>query len=149
MALQTDSHDVLSRRTIALLAHLSSPDHEVARAIALLKAWDNDETTGSAAAAIYQVWVTSHLGHTVVAAATPEAARSLVGSGQLDAVVSYLETPDAAAGRDALLLGSLGAAVADLKAQLGPDMATWSWGRLHHAQFKPAAAVLADPELAA
>jgi penicillin amidase len=148
MALQTDSHDPLSRRTIALLSHLSSPDPAVARALELLKAWDNDETAGSAAAAIYQVWATNHLGHTVVASVTPEKARILVGSGQLDAVVSYLETSEAAPTRDALLLGSLGAAVTELKNRLGPDMASWSWGRLHHARFEPAAAVLADRQLA-
>lgn len=149
MALQTDSHDALSRRTIALLRPLASPDPSVARALDLLKAWDNDETTASVAAAIYQVWTTNHLGHTVVASATPEAARTLVGSGSLDAVISYLETPQAAPTRDALLLGSLSAAVTDLKGQLGPDMANWSWGRLHHASFEPAAAVLADRQLAA
>ncbi len=148
MALQTDSHDALSRRTIALLAHLSSSDPGVAKALETLKTWDNDETTGSVAAAIYQVWATNHLGHTVVAAVTPEKARTLVGSGQLDAVVSYLETPEAAPTRDALLLGSLGAAMTELKNRLGPDMATWSWGRLHHARFEPAAAVLADGQLA-
>jgi len=149
MALQTDSHDALSRRTIALLAPLSSPDPSLAKALALLKAWNNDETTDSAAAAIYQDWVSNHLGHTVVAASTPEAARVLVGSGSLDAVVTYLETPEAAPTREALLLGSLNAAVTDLKRALGPDISTWTWGRLHHADFKPAAAVLADPQLAA
>lgn len=148
MALQTDAHDALSRRTIALLKPLSSPDPQVAKALALLKAWDNDETTGSAAAAIYQVWVASHLGHTVVQAQTPEAARTLVGSGSLDAVVTWLESPGAAGQRDALLLGSLAAAVNDLERGLGPDMAGWSWGRLHHADFTPAAGVLADRQLA-
>ena len=148
MALQTDSHDALSRRTIALLRPLTSPDPSVAKALEMLKTWDNDETVGSAAAAIYQVWVSNHLGHTVVAAVTPQAAQSLVGSGSLDAVVTYLETPEAAPTRNALLLESLGAAVADLKRGLGPDMSTWSWGRLHHASFEPAAAVLADRQLA-
>jgi penicillin G amidase len=148
MALQTDTHDALSRRTIALLAHVASPDPAIGKAIEALNAWDNDETTDSVAAAIYQVWVTNHLGHTVVAAVTPEKAQTLVGSGQLDAVISYLETPEAAPTRDALLVGSLGAAVTELKNRLGPDMATWSWGRLHHARFEPAAAVLADRELA-
>jgi penicillin G amidase len=147
MALQTDSHDALSRRTIALLAHVSSPDPDVVKALSMLRAWDNNETTDSVAAAIYQVWTSNHLGHTVVQSVTPEAARTLVGSGGLDAVVTYLETPEAS-NRDALLLGSLTAAVADLKAGLGPDMANWTWGRLHHADFKPAAAVLADRQLA-
>jgi penicillin amidase len=149
MALQTDSHDALSRRAIALLRPLSSPEPDVTRALDLLKAWDNDERTDSVAAAIYQVWATNHLGHTVVGAATPEKARSLVGSGNLDAVLTWLESPEAALQRDRLLLASLGAAVADLKHALGPDIATWTWGRLHHARFEPAAAVLADRQLAA
>ncbi|THD61369.1 penicillin acylase family protein [Phenylobacterium sp.] len=148
MALQTDAHDALSRRTIALIQPLTSPDPAVRQALDLLKAWDNNETTDSAAAAIYQVWAANHLGHTVVQAVTPEGARTLVGSGGLDAVVTWLETPEAAPRRDALLLESLGAAVKDLQRGLGPDMASWSWGRLHHADFKPAAAVLADRQLA-
>ena len=148
MALQTDSHDALSRRAIALLKPLHSTDPAVEKALGLLRAWDNDETTGSVAAAIYQVWATNHLGHTVVGAVTPEAARSLVGSGSLDAVITWLETPEAAAARDGLLLNSLTAAVADLTKGLGPDMALWTWGRLHHAEFQPAVAVLADSRLA-
>jgi penicillin amidase len=148
MALQTDSHDAMSRRTIALLKPLSSPDPQVQRALDLLRTWDNNETTDSVAAAIYQVWMSTHLGHTVVAAVAPEAARTLIGSGSIDGVVTWLESPQAAATRNALLLDSLTAAVADLKKGLGPDMALWTWGRLHHADFKPAAAVLADSQLA-
>jgi len=148
MALQTDSHDPLSRRTIALLANLSSPDPDVAKALDLLRGWDNDERTDSVAAAIYQVWTTNHLGHTVVSAVTPEKARLLVGSGQLDAVISYLETSQAGSTRDAMLLGSLGATVKELRDRLGGDISTWTWGRLHHARFEPAAAVLADRQLA-
>ncbi len=148
MALQTDSHDAMSRRAIALLKGISSPDPDVAKVLGLLKAWDNDETTGSVAASIYQVWITNHLGKTVTNVATPEKARLLVGSGSLDAVITYLETPEAAPGRDVLLLASLGAAVAELNHRLGPDMTLWTWGRLHHARFEPAAAVLADTQLA-
>ncbi len=147
MALQTDSHDALSRRTIALLAHVSSPDPDVLKALSILRTWDNNETTDSVAAAIYQVWTSNHLGQTVVQSVTPQAARTLVGSGGLDAVVTYLETPQAS-NRDALLLASLAAAVADLKTGLGPNMANWTWGRLHHADFRPAAAALADRQLA-
>jgi len=39
--------------------------------------------------------------------------------------------------------------VAELKGRLGPDMATWTWGALHHARFEPAITVLADKGLAA
>jgi penicillin amidase len=106
-------------------------------------------------AAIYEVWATKHLGRATVAQATPQAARGLLGDGQLEAVISYLERPDGALGpdpavqRNAILLQSLKGALNELRERLGPDMNTWTWGRLHHASFEPAVAVLADRELRA
>jgi penicillin G amidase len=155
MAIQTDAVSTQSRRAVALLDALNSQDAEVTQALALLKAWDHDESTSSAAAAIYEVWATKHLGRATAARVTPEAARKLVGDAQLEAVIDYLEHPDGALGpdptaaRDAILLESLKAALAEIKRTLGPDTATWAWGRLHHATFEPAVAVLADPQLRA
>jgi penicillin G amidase len=154
MAIQTDAVSTQSRRAVALLGSLSSPDAEVSQALALLKMWNHEESTSSAAAAIYEVWVTKHLGRTTVARATPEAARQLIGDAHLAAVIDYLEHPDSALGadpaaaRDAILLESLKATIEELKQFLGPAT-TWAWGRLHHATFEPAVAVLADPQLRA
>ena len=154
MAIQTDAVSAQSRRAVALLASLSSPDAALTQALKLLEGWNHEESTGSAAAAIYEVWATKHLGKTTVAKAAPEAAR-LIDNGQLQAVIEYLEHPDGALGadpaaaRDAILLESLKSALAELNQRLGPDMTTWSWGRLHRATFEPAVAVLADPELRA
>jgi penicillin amidase len=78
-----------------------------------------------------------------------------VGNGNLDAVLTYLEAPDAALGpdpvaaRNVLVLTSLRDAITDLTERLGPDMSAWTWGRLHRAQFEPAVARLADPQLRA
>ena len=155
MAIQTDAVSTQSRRAVALLGSLSSPDAELSQALALLKAWNHEESTSSTAAAIYEVWATKHLGRATVARATPEAARKLIGDAHLAAVIDYLEPPDAALGanpsaaRDAILLESLKAALAELKQLLGPTMTSWGWGRLHHATFEPAIAVLADRELRA
>lgn len=149
-ALQTDSHNAISWRLTRLLGPLTSPDPDVSRALVQLKAWDHEEGVNSAAAAIYEVWAVKHLGRATVAAVTPAAARGLVGSGNLDAVITYLERPDAALGaqperaRDALLLASLKAALGELSQRLGPDMASWRWGALHHAIFTPAIAARAD-----
>jgi penicillin amidase len=154
MAIQTDAVSTQSRRAVALLASLSSQDAALSQALALLKAWNHEESTGSVAAAIYEVWATKHLGKTTVASAAPEAAR-LIDNGQLQAVIEYLEHPDGALGaepaaaRDAILLKSLQGALAELNQRLGPDMTTWAWGRLHRAAFEPPVAVLADPELRA
>jgi penicillin amidase len=151
MALQTDDFSYLAMRALTLLDPLRSEDPEVSQALAVLQGWNGHEDAGSAAAAIYEVWINKHLGAAAVAQATPAAARTLVGSGSPDAVISYLEAPDAALGadpkaaRDAILLSSLRSAVAELRGRLGPDMSAWTWGRLHHATFVPAAAALADP----
>jgi penicillin amidase len=155
MAIQTDSVSTQSRRAVALLASLSSKDAEIASALAMLKAWDHDESVSSAAATIYEVWATQQLGKATVARVTPAAARKLVGDGHLEAVITYLEHPDGALGRDPsagrneVLLESLKAAIDEIKQRLGPDSATWTWGRLHHATFEPAVAVLADSQLRA
>jgi penicillin amidase len=155
MALQTDAVSTQSRRAVALLASLSPHDAALSQALALLKAWDHEEGTGSVAASIYEVWATKYLGKATVAKAAPEAARKLIDNGQLQAVIEYLEHPDGALGadpaaaRDAILLQSLQGALAELNQRLGPDMTSWVWGRLHRATFDPAVAVLADPELRA
>ena len=154
MAIQTDALSTQSRRAVALLASLSSPDAALTQALELLTAWNHEESTGSAAAAIYEVWATKHLGKTTVAKVAPQAAR-LIDNGQLQAVIEYLEHPDGALGadpaaaRDAILLQSLKSALAELNQRLGSDMTRWTWGRLHRATFEPAVAVLADPELRA
>jgi len=152
MALQADDYSMQAVRATALLAPLASSDPEVAQALVILKAWDGHERVDSTAAAIAEVWVNKHLGRMAVEQTTPAAARALVGSGQPNAVISYLEAPDAALGadpkaaRDALLLASLKSALGELRQRLGPDMNTWTWGRLHHALFVPAAAAVADAE---
>jgi len=155
MALQMDPTSAEAQRLLALLAPLSASDPDAVAGLALLKAWDGRETVGSAAAALYEIWAVRKLGAATVAVATPAAARPIIGSGSLDAVVSLLEAPDASLGpdpkaaRDAVLLSSLADAMREARNLLGPDPARWSWGALHKATFRPAAAALADPALAA
>lgn len=152
MALQTDSHDSMSGALISLLTPLSSSDPLVSQSLQLLKSWDRDETTSSAAASIYQVWTTRHLGQMTVKRVAPAAVQDLIGAGALDAIIDYLHHPDARLGsdpqqaRDRLLLESLQAAVAELQQRLGPDIGEWRWGRLHRMTFRPAVAKLADPQ---
>jgi penicillin amidase len=149
MALQVDSVSPQARRGVALVKGLHSADPDVARALALLSAWDGHESTDSAAAAIYETWAVKHLGrHTAAAAGLSADARKLIGAGSPDPVLTWLEARPAKV-RDPILLSSLADAVGELKGRLGPDMATWTWGRLHRATFVPAVAALADPQLAA
>jgi len=149
MALQTDPTDITSRRLLKLLAPLRASDPLTAKALDLLRGWDGAARVDSAAAAVFLTWTGKHLGPAVVGAAAPEGARALIGGGDLAAVMDLLEAPDAAFGpdpagtRDALLVRSLEAAVAEVASRLGPDPSTWAWGRLHQAQFSHVLAPLA------
>ena len=149
MALQMDVFCHAALRGVALLRGLSSPDPRVAQALALLSAWDGHETTGSAAAAIAEVWLNKHLAPATAARVMTPAAAAIVAYGTPRAVVGYLEAEGVGGARDEILLESLAAALDDIAARLGPDMAAWRWGDLHHAHFTPPAAHLADPDLRA
>src|SRR5690606_2064127 len=169
MKLQTDAVSPQARRLVKLLARIDvTPPREpnvrrvaelfptgyhpgIDRAVALLRDWDGQESVDSVAAAIYETWVVKHLGKAVVQLVTPAAAHDLVGNGHLEAVLVYLENPDGRLGsnptaiREAILLETLSAALEELSTRLGPDMETWTWGRLHVAKWEPAVGVLADP----
>ncbi len=73
-----------------------------------------------------------------------------LAGGTLDAVVVFLQTPDAAlaARKTDAMLSSLAKAVQTVRGRLGDDPAKWRWGAMHHAAFAPAVAPLADPSLA-
>ena len=154
MRLQVDATSPQARRLVKILQGVAAPagDADVGRALQVLKAWDGHESVDSVAAAIYETWAVKHLGRAVVNKVSPAAAQELIGSGHLEAVVSFLEKPDSRlslADRDALLASTLKAALEELRGRLGPDMGTWQWGRLHVANWEPAIAVLANPQLKA
>ena len=150
MALQTDTVDVTARRLTRLTARLNPADADSRAALDLLRRWDRRTDVDSAGAALFETWTAKHLGRVTIARAAPEPARALLGGGDLAAVMAYLEAPDAALGdnpaaaRDTILVDSLRDAFAEVRERLGPDVATWSWGRLHQAEFQHALAPLAD-----
>jgi penicillin amidase len=155
MALQNDDFSVNARRLTKLLAPLKSDDPTMSQALGLLRSWDNRTTVDSAAAALFEVWMTKHLGRVAVAKATPEAARALIGTPDVSAVIDLMENPDVSLGsdprtaRNSVLLESLNAAMNELRQLLGPDPTDWAWGKLHHAQFIHALAPLADDAMRA
>jgi penicillin G amidase len=148
MALQTDSVSPQARRAVALVQALTSSEPQVATALNFLKRWDGAETTDSAAAAIYETWAVKHLGrHVLAAAGVSPAAREIIGASSPDPILTWLEAQPPAV-RDPILLASLKDALAELTGRLSHHTYGWTWGRLHHAEFRPAIAALASPELA-
>ncbi len=141
-ALQTDVVSVPARRLGKLLAGLSAPDADTAAALAMLAAWDHALTSTSAAGALFEVWWAKHLKKALWNAVVAPELHALMVPGDVDGTLAALEAPDdrfgaePAAARNAILLSSLGAAYAEMKALLGPDPAGWAWGKLHHGYFQ-------------
>jgi penicillin amidase len=153
--LQTDVKSHTALRAVRLLAGLSSPNRVVSQALALLAVWDGVEAKESAAAAIAEVWMNKHLAPAIARRVAGEAAAKVIAYGSPYGSTRYLETlgpglgDDPEAARTEILLASLRAALDEITERLGPDMSAWRWGDLHHARLTPAAAALADPDLAA
>ena len=151
MDLQNDNTSMLARRLVKLLEPIQSDDANAKRGLALLKNWDARDDADSAAAAVFEVWISNHLGAALLKAVAPKAADLIAPeASSISPVVAYLEAPDAALGddpkaaRDRILSESLGRAVADVADKLGADSSMWRWGRLHVAKFDHALEVLAD-----
>jgi penicillin amidase len=155
MNLQNDDTSMIARRLLPLLRPLDSTNPDTRTGLELLRSWDARDTADSAAAAVFEVWLTKHLGQALVAATAPAAARPSLAQVSVSAVTDLLEHPDQSLGaepsqaRDRVLLESLGAAVAEVRKALGDDPARWAWGKLHHAQFDHALEPLADTAMRA
>jgi penicillin G amidase len=156
MDLQNDNTSMLARRLVKLLGPLQSGDANAKKGLELLKAWDARDNDDSAAAAVYEVWISNHLGAALLKAVAPKAADLIAPeASSISPVVAYLEAPDQALGadpksaRDRILTDSLARAVADVTEKLGADSSMWRWGRLHLAKFDHALEPLADKATAA
>ncbi|MBC7938301.1 MAG: penicillin acylase family protein, partial [Chitinophagaceae bacterium] len=122
-------------------------------ATALLAGWDLQTRGDSAAAALFEVWWSRHLGAAFRDALLPRNAATLIRTTHEDMLLDTLEKPDerfgnnARARRDSVLEKSLAAAWADMQTLAGNDPARWQWGRLHHSLFAHPLAKAAQPHL--
>jgi penicillin amidase len=126
---------------VRLLREVKGASRELRPWIRRLAAWDGTIGRDSAAAALYEIWMTK-LGPAIVKPHVPENWRLDLAGGP-ERAVERLRHPtprwfgkSPRAGRDAVILKSLGEAVAEAKAKLGPDLETWRWGTLHTATFR-------------
>ena len=156
MDLQNDDTSMLARRLVRLLKPLQSDDANSKKGLELLKGWDARDGADSAAAAVFEVWISNHLGAALLKAAAPKAADLIAPeASSISPIVAYLESPDEKLGadplmaRDRILSESLGRAVAEVGDKLGADSTMWRWGRLHVAKFDHALMRLADKATAA
>ncbi|HEY4594209.1 MAG TPA: penicillin acylase family protein, partial [Thermoanaerobaculia bacterium] len=139
--LQHEEVSSLARALVKILGEARGASPELRPWVDRLAAWNGTVAKGSAAAALYEIWE-AKLGPAVFKARVPEKWLPFVARSP-ERVVALLRDPkpewfgqDPRAGRDALLLHSLEAAVAEAKTRLGPDPAKWRWGTLHTATFR-------------
>ncbi len=139
MKLQQDELSIPARNLVPLLHDLDISDPAAAKARDMLLGWDFVLGKDSIPAGIYAAWE-RRLQTDARDVLLPENARRLLGSANLKRLIDWLAAPDGRfgqdpiAGRDAVLIRSLGEAVADLVRQLGQDMSKWQYGqeKYHH-----------------
>jgi penicillin G amidase len=146
--LQCDTVNAAARPVLDALAGLDPHALPgITDALDLLRGWDRDETVGSAAAALYQVWFRSHLRpallrHALTGLVAPESVGAAIRRLTPDETLSADVRSDLATleklradrpALDAILAGSLRSAWRETVSLLGDDPARWRWGVLHHA----------------
>ncbi|HZR77221.1 penicillin acylase family protein [Bradyrhizobium sp.] len=99
MDLQNDNTSMLARRLLKLLRPLQSEDANAKNGLDLLKNWDARDDADSAAAAVFEVWISNHLGAALLKAVAPKAVDLIAPeASSISPIVAYLEAPDAALG---------------------------------------------------
>ncbi len=154
MRLQNDLLSIPARRLVALLAPLKSDDDndKTRAALDLLRGWDAVERADSPQAALFEVWLSRHLGKAFKEAVLSKAAADAMEAPDVAVMLDTLENPaprfgteNAAAQRDRVLLTSLTAAFAEMEKLQGTDPKQWQWGKLHHSfPEHPLAAAVGD-----
>jgi len=147
--LQNDYVSLSARPLCALLSELTCADARAARAVSILTGWDQTLDAGSAAAALFEVWLRSHLRPALLADALAADVPPDRMAGALDLLANPANrTGDARidltlidqaastpAGVALILEQTLAAAMRHLEDLLGPDPAAWTWGALHTADL--------------
>ncbi|MBP2476832.1 penicillin amidase [Crossiella equi] len=140
LALQNDQVSLPARKITAVLAGLSTADPAVKASLDLLRGWDHVVGEKSAAAALFEVWFSKHLGQGFVRAVLPGV--NFINRPDTQVLLDALTDPgayfgaDAVAKRDKLLLDTLVSARAEVVGKLGADQSAWQWGKIQQTLFE-------------
>lgn len=132
-ALQNDVVSLPGREFVALLRkNIAGPPTAAEQE---LLNWDGSVTENSAAAALFELAL-QQLHNEVVHRAMPQPAWTMAAWGPAQ-LFSYLSDPNGGGAAAGQLLRDAVRLAADRLAKLqSPDPAKWSWGGLHHAEFR-------------
>lgn len=137
--LQLETISTHARETLpTLLASVRSSDAEIQQAVSLLSEWDGDAKGNCPQAAIFVAWwrrlprviLEDELEANVLSAY--EGWTSYVNGFVMNLIKGSGGTSREV---EELIEKSLRLALNDIKAKLGPDMASWRWNQLHYAVF--------------
>src|SRR5262252_8188781 len=141
--LQHDEVSLPARELTAVLREAKGVKPELRPFVETLTSWECRLGNDSAAAALFEIWLTK-LTPAVFKRHVPESAwRSVAGRISPLKTIDALKNPsprwfggeDARGGRDTVLLASLEDAVKEARERLGDDPSKWRWGKLHVAPF--------------
>ncbi|SEH04046.1 penicillin amidase [Nonomuraea solani] len=140
--LQRDQVDEYARRIVAVLRGIpAGDDPDTAAALRHLRDYDGTASADSAGAALFEPWLSNHLGPAFLAKFVAPAVAARVPRADVRQVIDALERPDqwfgpdGATVRDQLVQQTLRAAYAEVRGRLGADPAAWRWGNLQNALF--------------
>ena len=138
MRLQNDLLSLPAQRLQAVLRAVSMKDAQAQAATRLLLGWNAHAAGSSAAAALFEVWWSRHLGPALKDALLSRAAAQLIRTADAELLLETMERPaptlgmNALARRNDLIEKSLASAWVEMQQLAGPDAAAWRWDALHH-----------------
>jgi penicillin amidase len=148
--LQHDDVSLPARELTAVLRVAKGAKPELQPFVEMLTAWDCSLGKDSAAAALFEIWLTKLTPAVFTERVRPNRARApekvwplVAGRISLLKTIEALKNPprhwyleeSASADRDVVLLTSLEEAVKEARERLGDDASKWRWGKLHVATF--------------
>jgi len=140
--LQLDELSLPARELVPLLSEVKVDDRDVKDFIELLINWDKKLSKDSAAAALFEVWVTKLIQNVFKPLVTDDAWRLINKQIPVPVLINYLKEKKGQSlvlnrsSKNRILIKSLIEAAQYLSAQVGNDFKEWNWGKLHIAQFR-------------
>lgn len=150
--LQNSTLSIPARSLVPLLRDLDIADPGVKGAADRLLAWNFRLDKDSVAAGIYEMFQRRLIAN-VREVVVPEEARAYIGNPAMARIIAWMEAPDGRfgadpiAGRNTILIKSLGEAVAELTKRLGPDLEAWKLGAYHYARILSPLSAAVRPDL--
>jgi penicillin amidase len=134
VAMQLDTVSLFARDLLPTLTSLRTENADAEQALELLRHWDGDMAMALPQPLIFHAWI-----ERFVELVLRDAGISRANAGPRAEFAAFVLSPHGRrwCGGDCapLLRASLAAALADLRARLGPDPARWRWGEAHQAVF--------------